>query len=458
MQYFKPEAPYFVGDCMPFYHDSTFHLYWLVDENHHQAKGGLGGHQWAHASTHDLINWVHHPLAIPCTEDWEGSICTGSTFYHDGTYYGYYATRMPDRTEKLSLAVSKDGITFAKTLPNPFAVPGTGYRPQHYRDPFVFVDEATGEFNMLVTAAIADFPLHGLGGCLLRLTSRDLKNWEVTEPFIIPGGQPGHGSIPECPDYFKWHDWYYLVFGLDGVAHYRMSRQPHGPWLRPAVDTFDGSTLAAVMKTAAFTGDRRLGVAFLNARKDDKDDGQRLYAGNAVFREIFQHADGSLGTKYPAEMIPAHGDPLALPFTPLTSGASGDADCVQIDALEGLEAGRITGVPRNARITVTVTPRTPTAACGLWLRGSGEMETGYRLRCLPYERRVTLNQQVLTCVDGLDQAFKLDIILKDDIIDVCVDERRCVIDRCPELLGDCLFFFAENGAVTFDDLRISPLE
>ncbi len=442
---------------MPFFHDGTFHLYWLVDENHHQAKGGLGGHQWAHASTHNLVDWVHHPLAIACTEEWEGSICTGSTFYHDGTYYGYYATRMPDRTEKLSLAVSRDGITFEKTLPNPFAVPGAGYRPQHYRDPFVFVDETTGEFNMLVTAAIEDYPLHGLGGCLLRLTSRDLKQWEVVEPFLIPGSKPGHGSIPECPDYFQWNGWYYLVFGLDGVAHYRMARQPFGPWLRPAVDTFDGSTLAAVMKTAAFTGDRRLGVAFLNGRKDDRDDGHRVYAGNAVFREIFQHEDGSLGTKFPTEMIPAQGAPLDLPFTPLTPGAAGSGDSVRIAALQGLEAGMIAGVPRNVRLTVNVIPQAPSADFGLWLRGAGQMETGYQLHCLPYERKVTLNQQVLTCVDGLDQPFTLDIILKDDIIDVCVDDRRCVIDRCPQLLGDHLFLVCENGVVTFESLRICPL-
>ncbi len=457
MQYFKPEDPYFVGDCMPFFHDGTFHLYWLVDENHHQAKGGLGGHQWAHASTHNLVDWVHHPLAIACTEDWEGSICTGSMFYHDGTYYGYYATRLTDRTEKLSLAVSRDGITFEKTLPNPFAVPGVGFRPQHYRDPFVFVDETTGEFNMLVTAAIQDYPLHGRGGCLLRLTSRDLKQWTTVEPFLIPGSQPGHASIPECPDYFHWNGWYYLVFGLDGVAHYRMSRQPFGPWLRPPIDTFDGSTLAAVMKTAAFTGDRRLGVAFLNGRKDDKDDGQRVYAGNAVFREIFQHEDGSLGTKFPPEMLPPQGAPLALPFTPLTPGAACNGDTVQIAARQGLDAGMIAGVPRNVRITVNVIPQAPTAAVGLWLRGSGQLETGYQLVCLPYERKVTLNQQVLTCVDGLDQPFTLDIILKDDIIDVCVDDRRCLIDRCPQLLGDHLYLVCENGVVTFEALHICPL-
>ena len=152
MQYFKPEDPFFVGDCMPFYHDGVFHLYYLLDENHHQSLNGLGGHQWAHATSTDLINWQHHPLAIPITEKWEGSICTGSAFYHSGTYYGFYATRMPDRTQHLSLATSTDSINFVKTQPNPFASPERGYSPYHHRDPCVFRDEDDGLFHMVVTA------------------------------------------------------------------------------------------------------------------------------------------------------------------------------------------------------------------------------------------------------------------------------------------------------------------
>ena len=67
MQYFKPDNDFFVGDCMPFYHAGTFRLFYLLDENHHGALGGLGGHQWAQASSRDLVRWDHHPLAIPLT-------------------------------------------------------------------------------------------------------------------------------------------------------------------------------------------------------------------------------------------------------------------------------------------------------------------------------------------------------------------------------------------------------
>ena len=56
MQYFKPAGDFFVGDCRPFWHDGVFHLYWLLDEQHHQTLGGLGrrSDRWddpAHTST-----------------------------------------------------------------------------------------------------------------------------------------------------------------------------------------------------------------------------------------------------------------------------------------------------------------------------------------------------------------------------------------------------------------------
>ncbi|HEX2972978.1 MAG TPA: LamG-like jellyroll fold domain-containing protein, partial [Tepidisphaeraceae bacterium] len=78
MQYFRPHNQFNVGDTLPFFHDGTFHFYYLQDRGHHTAKGGQGAHQWAHASSRDLVHWVQHPLAIPITQELEGSICTGS--------------------------------------------------------------------------------------------------------------------------------------------------------------------------------------------------------------------------------------------------------------------------------------------------------------------------------------------------------------------------------------------
>src|SRR3954452_1376365 len=124
MQYYKPEAAnQWVGDCMPFYHDGVFHFYYLIDEDHHQALGGLGGHQWAHASTIDLVQWTHHPLALAIGEAEERSICTGSLLHHGNTFYAFHAVRRPDWTQRLGVATSADGIAFVKQPIPPHAEP-----------------------------------------------------------------------------------------------------------------------------------------------------------------------------------------------------------------------------------------------------------------------------------------------------------------------------------------------
>jgi hypothetical protein len=436
---------------MPFFHDGTFHLFYLLDEGHHSALGGLGGHQWAHASSTDLVDWTHHPLAIPITEEWEGSICTGSAFFHDGTYYGFYATRTGDRTQHLSVATSTDGIHFEKAEPNPLAYPPPGYSPYHYRDPTVFRDEQTGLFHMLVTAWRQDHPLPDRGGCLAHLISTDLWHWQVKEPFIIPG----YLGAPECPDHFFWNGWYYVLFSQGLVTHYRMSRHPLGPWSRPKVDVLDGR-LARVMKTAAFAGGRRIGVAWLGTREGHQDDGRLQWGGNAIFRELVQHADGTLGTRFPTEMVPASGETLGFSFKALTSGASGDAHQIRLEAPEGLHVAALSPLPRNVRITAQVKPGARSALYGLRLRGSGEFERGYDLNFLPHKHKVDLHNESILAIEGLERAFKLDVVLVDDIIDVCIDDDRCILNRCPELNGDRLFFFCQDGDVTFDEIKVRP--
>ncbi len=449
MQYFKPAGDFFVGDCMPFWHDGVFHLYWLLDEQHHQALGGLGGHQWAHSSTRDLVHWEQHPLALGIDYDWEGSICTGSLLHHAGRFYAFYATRMRDRSQHLALAVSDDAIHFAKTQPNPLASPPPPYAPQHYRDPVVFRDDTTGLFHMLVTAQRLDYPIPGRGGCLAHLTSPDLHAWTLGAPFLTPG----FADVPECPDFFRWGDWYYLIFANHGVARYRMARTPFGPWQRPAVDAFDGP-YARVLKTAAFGPDRRIGAAWIGTRTDDRDDGKFQFGGHMVLREIVQQPDGTLATRFPAELVPPTGSPLPG-LSPLV-GARVDGDTLSL-AGDGLAAARLSAAPRNLRITATVAPATPTTTVGLRLRGQADFSGGYELRLSPHERRVALHDAALCAVDGLDRPFTLDVVLVDDLIDMCVDGRRTLVNRCPAQTGDSLFFWTQAGAATFRDILIRPL-
>jgi len=456
VQYFKPAgASTFAGDAMPFAHDGMFHLIYLLDQGHHQGLGGLGGHQWAHATTTDLVHWEHHPLALAITEPWEGSICTGSVFVYDRTCYAFYATRMRDWTQHLGLATSTDGIHFEKQGPNPLASPSRRYDPEHFRDPFVFQDSATGTFHMLVTSVLAEPELGGRGGCLAHLTSTDLRTWAETEPFLITG-YPG---APECADLFTWNDWTYLIFSHDLVAHYRMARTPLSPWLRPPMDTFDGP-LAAVMKTAPF-GDRRIGVAWIGTREGDTDTGTLQWGGNLILRELIQYPDGTLGTRFVPEVIPTHGHPLDLPIGALAADVTGSASTIRIGSSLGLAVAAVTGVPRTCRITMRIDPRgrggRPAPEFGLRLRSAGLFADGYDLRFRPYDATVTLQNAGLTQVHEIKQPFNLDIVAHDDIIDVCIAGQRCLMNRLPERRGDHLLLYSHDGPVSFENIQVVPL-
>jgi len=456
MQYYKPHHPdWNVGDCLPMWHDDTFHFYYLGDKRHHGSKNGLGAHQWAHVSSRDLKHWTFHDFAVPVSEQWEGSICTGSMYWYDGLFHAFYATRRTDtRAEYLSHATSRDGIVFEKLEPNPFAGPEPPYVVGPFRDPTVFRDPATGMFHMLVTAALEKPALHRRGDCLAHLTSRDLRAWKQEPPLVVPG-IPG---APECPDVFEWNGHWYLIFSNGGTARYRMAKSPLGPWTRPRVDTFGGKA-EWVMKTAAFGPRRRLGVAWM---------GKGGWAGNAVFRELVQHQDGTLGTKFPAEMALPTGEPLPLAFEPLTPGATATGGLVRVGALPGMAAGFVAGIPQEVRITARVVPGAAVGWFGICVHGAGEYASGTELRITPNLARVEVRDplaggndlvplQTIDDVAGLDRPFTLEMVLKEDMVDVCIDDRRTLMCRPRSAQGDRLFFFCQDGDVTFEDIEVRPL-
>jgi len=307
---------------------------------------------------------------------------------------------------------------------------------------------------MLVTAELADPPLAHRGGALELLESPDLTDWTVKAPFLVPGYS---GHQPECSDLFRWNGWYYLLFGQDGATHYRLSRSAMGPWEIPAMDVLDNPQ-ARVMKTAPFGENRRIGVAFI---------ADKGFGGNLLFRELVQNANGTLGTRFVREMIPAAGD-LAIRQRPAPgSGLEVTPDALTLATPEGFSAVAIDGVPANARIALRCNASAATTAFGIGLRSRGKYESVVELRIEPLQKRVSWRSaeqstivatplSTLDQVQGLNGPVTLELISKDDLFDVEINGCRTAIHRA-EATGDRLFLFAMGGQVTFDKLEIRPL-
>jgi beta-fructofuranosidase len=442
LQYFRPKGNLFVGDCMPFEHKGTYYYYWLLDSAHHASLKGLGGHQWVLSTTTDLKTWKQHPIALGIDEEWEKSICTGSVVFYKNQFYAFYATRLLDKegkvNEQLSYAISKDGINFKKQKPNPFYTSAPGYSKRDFRDPKVFVDEKTGEFHLFVSSWQENPVLQHAGGALVHLTSKDLKNWKVLDPILT--GQP---SVPECPDY-----------GSD--TYYVKSKNAYGPWEEPRYQALNESW-SNVVKTAAFKNGRRIAAAWIPSRRDNKDNNWEAFGGNSVFREVIQLPDGTLDTKFPEEMIPATGQPLDIKINPDLFATLNDASGLNINAPNGVGAAHIENIPMKCRVTMEIEPVGPFEDYGFILRSDEKGDKGYKVTFSANNKIVSLGNTDIKAVDGLEKTVKIDLILNDDIIDMSIDNKRCIVNRLIEQKGGTMWFYAKRGNIKFKSIKISPL-
>lgn len=454
IQYFKPaEEHLFTGDCMPYYHDGTFYLYWLLDEGHHAGLGGLGGHQWALSTSSDLIHWKHYPVAVGIEEEWEKSICTGSVMADKGKFYAFYSTRVKenDKThEQLSYAISEDGgKTFVKQQPNPFY-----YAPQEcvsrdFRDPKVFKDKE-GIYHLFISGYMKEPELDGFGGYLVHLISKDLKNWKEIESPLT-----GQVATPECSDYFKWNDWYYLLYSVGGDTYYVKSKQPYGPWEYPTTQAFVESW-ASVYKTSEFKDNRRIAVAYMPCRSNNKDFDGAIWGGNMLLREAIQESDGTLNTKFLSEVLPPMSTiqmpKIEIPLHSKTVSNSNDK--LIIDSPNGIGVASLSDLPLNYRITMEITPISNYDEIGLFVRGTDTRNKGYKIELNANKESAFIYNTGINAVKDLRKTIMLDVIIRDEFIDMNINGKRSVINRLPEQKGNKLFFFLKNGHAEFKNIKI----
>jgi len=221
----QPEENVFVGDCMPYVNEDRYHVLYLKDRHHHSSKWCFGAHQWEHISTKDFHTWEIHPMAVKITQCYEGSICTGSWIKKDDTEYLFYTIRMADGSPaRICRSISYDGYHFEKDTEFAFSL-SSKYDGPSARDPKIIVD-SKGLYHMILTTSLKAENK----GCLAHLISNDLTQWAELESPIYTAIDE---TQPECPDYIHFGDYYYLIYSLDGRAHYQYSTDPFEGWQTP---------------------------------------------------------------------------------------------------------------------------------------------------------------------------------------------------------------------------------
>lgn len=464
-RYYQPEGRR-IGDVIPFYWEGKHHIFFLSygEEHYYHVPPGARRTPWGHLVSEDLVTWTRLPDAIePSDEEApdSGSCATGAIFEHAGRFYLYYTgrhfTRQGKKREVICQAFSDDLITWTKDPTNPIAIPEVGiYGAENFRDPFVFRNEEAGEFWMLVTADLTG-EVVSRKGCLALLVSKDLKTWEHRGPFWQSFTRHQH----ECPDVFKFGDWWYMFYS-DRRTSYRYSRSPNGPWSAPPVPTLDDRWFYA----AKTSGDekRRLLFAWLATKVPQTDNGTYEWGGSLACRELKQNPDGTLYTVIPDEHRSTRrlGSPI---ITAPTNAAEvlGD-DAVTISSPYGFALAIAGEVPIDAQIQLKITPTENTRAFGLILRSDEAGAIGYCLRFDVEGRimnigsmdRIREPQDLVTQAWQPPQSGPVEVVVtcSGSVIDVFATPGSSVIARFHQHLGNKLALWVEDGEATFTELGV----
>ena len=92
------------------------------------------------------------------------------------------------------------------------------------------------------------------------------------------------------------------------------------------------------------------------------------------------------------------------------------------------------------------------------MRATDKNKKGYKLALNANKQTVSLHESKIEGVEGLRNNIKLNITVMDDIIDVYINNERCIINRLGEQKGENLFFYVKNGSTVIKDIKIYEID
>lgn len=218
------------------YLNGEYHLYY----QHNPFENKWGHMSWGHATSKDLLNWKHLPVAIPekIDKDTTTWIFSGSAVWDKNNTSGFcknggclvaiYTANQPNqKKESQFIAYSNDhGLTFTNYNKNPVI----DLNKKDFRDPNVFWHAQSKKWIMTV-ALPTEFKVNFY-------SSENLKDWILESDF----GPQGFAKNPwECP--------FIIQLPIDGNAKkskwvlFVSSGGPKGgPFMQYYVGDFDGKT------------------------------------------------------------------------------------------------------------------------------------------------------------------------------------------------------------------------
>lgn len=276
----------FVGDCMPYYEDGIYYIYYL-------KEGGDSYHHSIYlATTTDFLTYTEYDKPIleageaPAQDDWVG---TGSVVKAGDTYYLFYTghtdTDSFEYAETVMLATGSDLTSFEKVGEWEITPDDSLNQKRDFRDPQGYYDEEAGEFHFTITAS-----QDGIARILKYTVSGDLS--EITYDGIIFTDPVGKVYNLECSDTFRIGDTWYLTYSAqDDVLWYATSSEQYGPYSEPKC--LDGPLFYAAKHVESEDGVYMVGWA---RRSSSERDTRKVseWAGNLLVQQVHQLPDRSI--------------------------------------------------------------------------------------------------------------------------------------------------------------------
>lgn len=444
MFFYKPDDPgYFVGDIIPFYHEGRYHIFYLLDQNHHMLPGGR--HQWAHISTENFMEYKEHPLALPLGKEGEcdsASCGTGSIFYENGLFHMFYLGRTfsshGEKRETICHAVSTDLDSWSKDPDNPVSVPYEGYDRAEWRDPFIYKEN--GIYYMLITGK-KEHSIAGRDGVLAQMMSKDLKSWEKTEDFWMPYEDFQY----ECPVLFEKNGYHYLFYSVGGnkrKVFYRKKKTGEARWQKPDQDYFDGEYFYAAKPVT--DGERIFLAGFIPYRKGNTDRGEWAWGGNLSVLELKQVQNGDF---FPIEMEERKKKTVFKNKV--------------LDASEGYAMEDYGVMPADSVIYCSFKASEKTRNMGMYLRCSGDLSSGIHFSVDFVQRwcqiQVISQGEVLSEVKEFcnieSREAEWFIHMEDSVVQILINNCFSLTDRCFIRREGHLFLYAEEGSVQIHTVK-----
>jgi len=394
---YSPTRGAAAGDTMPFYHDGKWHLFF--------SQPPVGAWEYverarvstAYLRSDDLVNWEVMPDSFgpgkhgECDGD---GIWTGSVIEHEGRFHFFYTgyNRQSPSPQSICKTTSTDLASWDKSEDNPIIVPDPRwYETVDWRDPFVYLDESSGCFRMLISARLKDGPQFRRG-CIAVATSNDLEQWEVGPP--LASNMLTH--CPECPEIFRLGDWWYLVesrYSEHMQTLYRVARSPDGPWESRKLDSLDGRRFYAAK--SASDGRRRFSFAWIPFRKHHDANSHWVWGGELGSpRELVSLSDGTLTCRLPPEVDESYGTVQHHQLKPVLGNWS-EGSNLHCDATGSYACAFLEGPGRDdVMLDVTIVPGSHTEAVGVLIEPEGgrDLHSGYCLVIEPMKERVVLDR------------------------------------------------------------------